>query len=98
MAMPKRVWTTQGKRIPKVIADVRTDLAEQIMRQAIALIDASRKGPVDVKELVKADEAMALVEKRVLDAERARQAADRERTRRRALQGDNALDTNQQLP
>ena len=98
MAAPKRVWTKKAYPIEKVIAGLLTNLDEEITRQAIAAIAASKAGPVDVKELVSVRSALADVLKRKQGDKVARQQADRERKRRRALEGDNALPGERQVP
>ncbi len=87
MASRKRVWSQNGIPPEKVIANVLIRLDEQIMAQAILAADGK---PVtyDVKELVSVRSALADVLKRKQGDKVARQAAVRERARRRALEGE----------
>ena len=98
MASPKRIWSGQGAPVDKVIARKLADLDEQIVRQVDLAIEQSRAGQVDVKELTKAHEALSDVLKRKQGDRVARQHADRERSRRRALEGDKGLASDTQLP
>ncbi len=87
MAIPKRVWSKNGKTPEQVIGSVLIRLDEQIMAQAILAADG-KPMTYDVKELMSVRSALADVLKRKQGDKVARQAADRERKRRRALEGD----------
>lgn len=88
MAIPKRVWSKNGKTPEQVIREVLIRLDEQIMAQAILAADG-KPTTYDVKELVNVRSALSDVLKRKQADKAARQAADRERNRRKALAGDN---------
>ncbi len=99
MAAPKRAWTKQGLSIEQVISSDEMDALEQLYRQAVARIEMSARGePIEMKELAEAHKHLQQIKKTFQDRNIARQAADRERARRRALAGDNALSSDTQLP
>src|SRR5579872_2052235 len=99
MAAPKRAWTKQGLSIEQVISSDEMDALEQLYRQAVARIEMSARGePIEMKELAEAHKHLQQIKKTFQDRNIARHHADRERARRRALAGDNALASDTQLP
>lgn len=86
MAIPKRVWSQNGVPPEKVIGNLLTALDEKIIARAIAAIHNDSE--LSVKDLAQLHEETGNVLKRVLEKKHARQSADRERARRKALEGD----------